>query len=98
MDQSSNFVFSSFFSVVMGGAIFFFVESKFFEFSVEDGGTFYMLRIYERSMDSLRLVFMAKESAKHLLSVVEELMSNVSLDNLHEPLGMEKKFSFYIGF
>ena len=37
-----------------------------------------MLRIYERSMDSLRSVFMAKESAKHLLSIVEDLMSNVS--------------------
>ena len=62
----------------MGGAIFFFVESKNFEFLLEDGGTFYMLRIYERSTDSLHSVFMAKESAKHLLSIVEDLMSNVS--------------------
>ena len=49
----------------MGGSIFFFVESKSFEFSVE-GGTFYLLRIYERGRDSLRSMFMGKESAKRL--------------------------------
>ena len=30
----------------MGGSIFFFVEYKTFEFSVEEGGTYYMLHIY----------------------------------------------------
>lgn len=62
----------------MGGAIFFSVESKIFEFSVEDRGTFYMLRIYERSTGSLSSVFMAKESAKRLLTIVEDLIPNVS--------------------
>ena len=49
----------------MGGSIFFF-ESKSFEFSVEEGGTFYLLPIYERGRDSLRSMFMGKESAKRL--------------------------------
>ena len=62
-------------SVVMGGSIFFFVESKTFEFSVEEGGTYFLLRIFERSWNSLRSVFMGRESAKCLLAIVEELMS-----------------------
>ena len=32
----------------MGGTFFFFVESKSFEFFVEEGGTFFLLRIFER--------------------------------------------------
>ena len=59
----------------MGGSIFFFVESKTFEFSVEEGGTYFLLRIFERSWNSLRSVFMGRESAKCLLAIVEELMS-----------------------
>ena len=62
----------------MGGSIFFFVESKTFEFSVEEGGNFYMLRIYERNKDSLRSVFMGKESAKCLLTIVEDVMSSAN--------------------
>ena len=60
----------------MGGSIFFFVESKTFEFSVEEGGTNFMLRIYERNKDSLRSVFMGKVSAKRLLTYLEDLMSH----------------------
>ncbi|XP_075658265.1 transcription factor Pur-alpha 1-like [Castanea sativa] len=65
----------------MGGSIFFFVESKTFEFSVVEGGTYYMLRIFERNRDSLRSVFMGKEGAKRLLAIVEDLMSNVTTGN-----------------
>ena len=65
----------------MGGSIFFFVEYKTFEFSVEEGGTYYMLHIYERYKDSLRSVFMGKESVKRLLTNVEDLMSNIPLGN-----------------
>ena len=71
---------SSFF-VIMGGSIFFFVESKTFKFSVEEGGTFYMLCMYERNRDSLRSVFLGKKSAKRLLAIVEDLMSNVTPGN-----------------
>ena len=62
----------------MGGSIFFFIESKTFEFSVEEGGTFYILCIYERSRESLCSVFMGKESTNRLLAIFEDLMSNVS--------------------
>ena len=62
----------------MGGSVFFFVESKSFEFSVEEGGMFYQLRIYERGRDSLRSIFMGKGSAKRLLFNVEELISGQS--------------------
>ena len=65
----------------MGGSIFFFVESKTLEFSVEEGGTFYLLRIFERYKDSLRSVFMGKESALRLLTYIEDLMSNTRLEN-----------------
>ena len=56
----------------MGGSLFFFIESKSFEFSVEEGGTFFLLRIFERGKDTLRSVFMGKESAKRMLSMMED--------------------------
>ena len=62
----------------MGVSIFFFIESKTFEFSVEEADTFYVLCIYERSRESLCSVFMGKESTKCLLAIFEDLMSNVS--------------------
>ena len=40
-----------------------------------------MLCIFERNRDSLRLVFMGKESAKRLLAIVEDLMSNTTPGN-----------------
>ena len=58
----------------MGGSLFFFVESKSFEFSVEEGGSFFLLRIFERGRDSLRSVFMGKECAKRLLSIMENFI------------------------
>ena len=65
----------------MGGSIFFFDESKTFEFSVEEGGTYFMLRLYERNKDSLWSVFMGEESAKRLLTNVEDLLSNIPHGN-----------------
>ena len=62
----------------MGGSVFFLVESKTFEFSVEEGGMFYQLHIYERGRDSLRSIFMGKGSAKRLLFNVDELISRQS--------------------
>ena len=65
----------------MGGSIFFFVESKTSEFSVEEGSTYFKLRIFERNRDSFQSVFMGKESAKNLLAIVEDLMSNTTPGN-----------------
>ena len=63
----------------MGGSTFFFVESKTFEFSVEEGGTFYSLRIIEKGRDSSHFVTLGKESAKRMLFNLEELASKQSL-------------------
>ena len=62
----------------MGGSVFFFIESKTFEFRVKEGGMFYQLRIYERGKDSLRSIFMGEGSAKRLLFNVEELITGQS--------------------
>ena len=62
----------------MGGSIFIFVESKTFEFSVEEGGSFFLLRIFERGRDSLRSVFLGKESAKRLFSMMENFIFSES--------------------
>ena len=59
----------------MGGSTFVFIESKTFEFVIEEGGSFFSLRIFERGRHSSRSVCMGKESAKRLLFHVEELMS-----------------------
>ena len=42
---------------------------------MEEGGSYFLLRIYERNKDSLRSIFMGKESAKRLLTYVEDLLS-----------------------
>ena len=62
----------------MGGSLFFFIESKSFEFFVQEGGSFFLLRIFERSRDSLRLVFLGKESAKRLFSLMENFIYSES--------------------
>ena len=64
----------------MGGSLFCFVEAKSFEFSVEEGGSFFLLRIYERGRNSLRSVFMGKECAKRMLSIMEKFI----LSELHD--------------
>ena len=69
----------------MRGSTFFFVESKAFEFSVKEGGTFYSLRIIEKGWDSSRFVTLGKESAKRLLFNVEELASKQSLVQFSRP-------------
>ena len=37
-----------------------------------------MLRLYERYRDSLQSEFMGKQSAKRLLTIVEDLISNTT--------------------
>ena len=74
---------------------FFFVESKSFEFSVEEGGTFYLLRINERGKDSLQSVFMGKESAKRLLSIMETFISTKCPRHFARTVRDEIQFLFY---
>ena len=59
----------------MGGSVFFFIESKSFEFSTGEGGTYYLLRNFERGYDSLHSIFLGKTCAKRLLLNIEELIS-----------------------
>ena len=59
----------------MGGSTFVFIESKTFEFAVEEGGSFFSLCIYERGRHTTRSVCMGKESAKRILFHVEDLAS-----------------------
>ena len=58
--------------------MFFFIESKTFEFSIEEGGSFFLLRIFERVHTLLRSIFMGKESANKFLFHMEELISKQS--------------------
>ena len=63
----------------MGGSTFVFIESKTFEFAIEEGGSFFLLHIYERSRNSIRSICMGKESAKRILFHIEELISKQKL-------------------
>jgi hypothetical protein len=60
----------------MGSSWYFFIESKAFELKADHGGGAFTVRIYERGQDTLRSVFMGKESAKTLLATFEELASS----------------------
>ena len=62
----------------MGGSTFFFIESKTFEFSVEEGGSYFLLWIFERGHTSMHSIFMGKESANRFLFHLEELISKQS--------------------
>ena len=62
----------------MGGSTFFFIESKTFEFSVEEGGSYYLLQIFERDLTSMCSIFMGKESANCFLFHLQELISKQS--------------------
>ena len=59
----------------MGGSTFVFIEAKTFEFAIEEGGPFFLLRILERGRSSLRSVCLSKEYAKRILFHVEEFLS-----------------------
>ena len=54
------------------------IESKTFEFSVEEGGSYFSLRIFERGHSFMHFVFLGKESANQFLFHLEELNSNQS--------------------
>ena len=79
-NQFLHLISSAAITLIMGGSLFCFVESKSFEFSVEEGGSFFLLRIFERGRNFLRSVFMGKECAKRMLSIME----NFILSELHD--------------
>lgn len=78
----------------MGGSAFFFIKSKSFEFSDDEGGSYFLLRIIERDCDSLCSIFLDRESAKHLLANIEVLISPQSVDTFLDQSERRKKPSY----
>ena len=67
----------------MGGFRSFFLESKFFQLVVEEGGRFFSLRIFERSRYFMKLVFMGKNGAQWLMKSIEQIVVGISLKNFY---------------
>jgi len=47
----------------MGGSCGIFIESKFFQLVVEEGGRYFSLRIFERGKYFMKSIFMGKNAA-----------------------------------
>ena len=62
----------------MGGVFSFFIESKFFQLMVEEGGQFFSLRIFERSTYFMNSVFMGKNVALWLMKSIEQIVVGFS--------------------
>ena len=58
----------------MGGVRSFFIESKFFQLVVEEGGRYFLLRIFERGKFCMRSVFRGKNAAQWLMLNIEHLV------------------------
>ena len=58
----------------MGGVRSFFIESKFFQLVVEEGGRYFLLRIFVRGKFFMRSVFMGKNAAQWLMFNIENLV------------------------
>ena len=58
----------------MGGVRGFFIESKFFQLVVEEGGRYFSLRIFERSKYFMKSVFMGKQVAQWLMKSLEQIV------------------------
>ena len=58
----------------MGGVRSFFIESKFFQLVLEEGGRYFLLRILERGKFFMRSVFLGKTAALWLMNSIEELV------------------------
>ena len=58
----------------MGGVRSFLIESKSFQLVVEEGGRFFLLRIFERGKFAMRSVFMCKNAAHWLMTCIEHFV------------------------
>ena len=58
----------------MGGVRSFFIESKFFQLVLEEGGRYFLLRILERGKFFMRSVFMGKNVAQWLMNNIEDFV------------------------
>ena len=62
----------------MGGVRSFYIESKFFQLILEEGGRYYRLQIYERGKFFMRSVFLGKLAAQWLMANLEHLVVGVN--------------------
>ena len=62
----------------MGGFRSFFIESKFFQLVVEEGGRYFSLRIFERRRYFMKSVFMGKDVAQWLMKSIEQIVVGIS--------------------
>ena len=62
----------------MGGVCRFFIESKFFQLVVEEGGRYFLLRIFERGK-----YFMGKNAAHWLMNNIEHTVVGVNSKVFH---------------
>ena len=58
----------------MGGTRSFFIEFKLFQLVVEEGGSFFSLRIFERGKHFMKSVFMGKNAAVWLMKNIEHMV------------------------
>ena len=66
-----------YFQIDIGGFCSFFIESKFFQLVVEEGGNLFSLKIFERGKYFMKSVFMGKHAAKWLMHSVEHFVIGV---------------------
>ena len=57
----------------MGGFRSFFIESKFFQLVVEEGGHYFLLRIFEQGKYFMRSIFMGKSAAQWQMNKIEHV-------------------------
>ena len=62
----------------MGGICSFFIEFKFFQLVVEEGGNFFSLRIFERDNHFMKSVFMVKNAVLWLMNNIEHTLVGVN--------------------
>ena len=62
----------------MGGFHSFFIESRFFQLLIEEGGCYFSLQIFERGKYFMRSVFMGKSAAQWLMKNIEHIVLGVS--------------------
>ena len=62
----------------MGGSRGFFIESKFIQLVVEEGGRYFSVKIFERSRYFMKSVFMGKNAAQWLMKSTEQIVVGIS--------------------
>ena len=58
--------------------VVFFIESKFFQLVVEEGGRYFSLRIFEQRRYFMKSVFMSKNVAQWLMKSIEQIVVGIS--------------------